>query len=91
MTMKQQEIARGLSISTKADSATHGGNKVLPVSDTTLPSSKGTNDQRGTLMEIKDKLKWDKTRAMFRMKELLRWAAEAKSEKEGKFLGHKVD
>ncbi|XP_038714463.1 uncharacterized protein LOC120008029 [Tripterygium wilfordii] len=80
MKMKKEEnnIARGLDSTTAA----HGGNKVLPISDTTLPSN-------GT-MEKREKVKGDKSKAMSRMKELLRWAAAAKSDKAGKFIGRKV-
>ncbi|KAJ8749499.1 hypothetical protein K2173_025694 [Erythroxylum novogranatense] len=81
MKMKKEEISRGLASSNKTDSGALTGNKVLPVSDTTLT---------GMLVEKKDKLKGDKTKAISRMKELLRWAAAAKSEKGGKFMGRKV-
>lgn len=91
MKMKKEEIARGQGIITsKVDSSAHAGNKVIPVSDTTLPSSSGANEQCGTL-EKKDKLRGDKLKAVSKMKELLRWAAAAKSEKGGKFLGRKVN
>ncbi|XP_030454708.1 uncharacterized protein LOC115676009 isoform X1 [Syzygium oleosum] len=90
--MKKEDIARGLSIiSQKADSgAAHGGNKVLPVSDTALASSATTaNDQSGT-SEKKEKVKGDKAKAISRMKELLRWAATSKAEKGGKFISRKL-
>jgi hypothetical protein len=90
MKMKKEDIARGLGISHKVDSTSHGGNKVLPISETTLSSSTNTDDQCGSTSEKKDKLKGDKTRTMSRMKELLRWAATAKSEKGGNFIGRKV-
>lgn len=64
-------------------SATQAGNKVLPVTDTPLSSS---NDQTESV-----KVKGDKTKAMSRMKEMLRWVAAAKSDKGKKFLiGRKV-
>lgn len=90
--MKKEDIARGLGISLKvADSATHAGNKVLPISETTLSTSTNTSDQCGS-SEKKDRLKGDKTKTMSRMKELLRWAAAAaKPEKGGKFIGRKVN
>ena len=88
--MKKEDIARGLVVVHKSDSANQEGNKVLPLStETILSSSTGTNDQSST-NEKKDKLKGDKTKTMSRMKELLRWAAAAKSEKGGKFIGRKV-
>ncbi|KAK9280998.1 hypothetical protein L1049_003889 [Liquidambar formosana] len=89
MRMKKEDIARGLGISHKADSAAHAGNRVLPISDTTPSSSDITNDQCGSL-EKKDRLKGDKTKVISRMKELLRWAAAAKSEKGGKYISRKV-
>lgn len=88
MKMKKEDIARGLGISTKADSA-NVGNKVLPVTDSTLTTSMNTNEQCGT-SEKKERVKGDKTKTMSRMKELLRWAAAAKSEKGGKFIARKV-
>ncbi|XWS76123.1 hypothetical protein CRYUN_Cryun01aG0149800 [Craigia yunnanensis] len=87
--MKKEDIARGLVVSHKSDSATQAGNKVLPLSEVALASSTCTNDQCST-NEKKDKLKGDKTKTMSRMKELFRWAAAAKSEKGGKFIGRKV-
>ncbi|CAB4291283.1 unnamed protein product [Prunus armeniaca] len=86
--MKKEDIARSLGISTKADSA-NVGNKVLPVTDSTLTTSTNTNEQCGT-SEKKERVKGDKTKTMSRMKELLRWAAAAKSEKGGKFIARKV-
>ncbi|RVW80742.1 hypothetical protein CK203_050711 [Vitis vinifera] len=87
--MKKEDIARGLGIGLKGDSAAHVGNKVLPISDTTLSSSTNTNEQWGT-SEKKERIKGDKTKAISRMKELFRWAAATKSEKGGKFIGRKV-
>ncbi|CAK7349370.1 unnamed protein product [Dovyalis caffra] len=90
--MKQEETAgrgQGMGISNKVDSAAEGGNKVLPVSGTTLSSSARTNEQSSTL-EKKDKIKGDKSKAISRMKELLRWTAAAKSERGGKFISRKV-
>lgn len=89
MKMKKEDIARGLGIGLKGDSAAHVGNKVLPISDTTLSSSTNTNEQWGT-SEKKERIKGDKTKAISRMKELFRWAAATKSEKGGKFIGRKV-
>ncbi|KAG8641914.1 uncharacterized protein LOC110628028 isoform X2 [Manihot esculenta] len=89
---KEEEIAKEQSMNNKMDSATHAGNKVLPITDTTSLSSLSANSnigQRGSL-EKKNTLKGDKTKAMSRMKELLRWASAAKSEKKGNFIGRKV-
>ncbi|KAJ7961491.1 Elongation factor G like [Quillaja saponaria] len=86
--MKKENIASGLGISNKADSAAHVGNKVLPISDVPLSTSTNTNEQCG-VSEKKERFKGDKTKTMSRMKELLRWAAAAKTEKGGKF-GRKV-
>lgn len=83
--------------------AAHAGNKVLPISDaTTLPTSSANassiNEQCSSSSRLdkdnKKLVKGDpnyKTRTMSRMKELLRWASAAKSEKGGKFLGRKVN
>lgn len=82
-------ITGGLGMSHKVDSATHHvGNKVLPITEATLILST-SNDQCGT-SEKKDRPKGDKSKTLSRMKELLRWAAAAKSDKGGKFIGRKV-
>ncbi|KAB2636531.1 hypothetical protein D8674_027065 [Pyrus ussuriensis x Pyrus communis] len=87
--MKKEDIAKGLGISsTKADSV-NVSNKVLPVNDSTLSTLTSTNEQCG-LPEKKEQLKGDKTKTLSRMKELLRWAAAAKSDKGGKFIARKV-
>ncbi|XP_051118884.1 uncharacterized protein LOC127243073 isoform X2 [Andrographis paniculata] len=57
------------------------GNQVLPVSDASQSSSSSNK---------KEKTKGDKTKAISRMKELLKWAAAAKAEKGGKFISRKV-
>lgn len=90
MKMKKEDIARGLGIGHKVDSTSHVGNKVLPISETTSSTTTKTNDQCGTA-EREDKVKGEKTKTISRMKELLRWAAAAKSEKGGKFIGRKVN
>uniref|UniRef100_A0A5B6YUU5 Uncharacterized protein n=1 Tax=Davidia involucrata TaxID=16924 RepID=A0A5B6YUU5_DAVIN len=85
MKMKKEDIAGGvLGINHKADSA-----EVLPISDTALSSSANVNDECGTV-EKKDEPKGDKTRTISKMKELLRWAASAKSKKRGKYISPKV-
>ncbi|KAA8550648.1 hypothetical protein F0562_002332 [Nyssa sinensis] len=85
MKMKKEDIARGLGIGQKADSTAHVGNKVLPISDTVLSSS----DQCAAV-EKKDKLKGDTNKTISRMKELMKWAAAAKSEKGGKYISRKI-
>lgn len=91
MKMKKEDIARGLGISPKVDSAAnHGGNKVLPISETTLSTSSTNSNDQCVSSEKKDRLKGEKTKALSRMKELLRWAAAAKSEKGGKYISRKV-
>ncbi|CAL5353531.1 unnamed protein product [Camellia sinensis] len=85
MKMKKEDIARGLGIGHKADP----GNKVLPISDVALPSLTSMEEQCGS-EEKKDKPKGDKNKSISRMKELLRWAAAAKSERAAKYLGRKV-
>lgn len=84
--MKKEDIARGLGIiGQKADSgAAHGGNKVLPISDTALTSSATSASEK------KEKVKGDKAKVISRMKELIRWAAASKAEKGGKFISRKV-
>ncbi|KAF8392054.1 hypothetical protein HHK36_022394 [Tetracentron sinense] len=67
----------------KEDSGAHVGNKVIPVCDK-------TDEQCGSL-EKKEKVKGDKSKAISRMKELLKWAAAAKSsEKGGQYIRRKV-
>ncbi|GMP90441.1 hypothetical protein CsSME_00041571 [Camellia sinensis var. sinensis] len=85
MKMKKEDIARGLGIGHKADP----GNKVLPISDVALPSLTSMEEQCGS-EEKKDKPKGDKNKSISRMKELLRWAAAAKSERAAKYLVRKV-
>ncbi|KAJ0112499.1 hypothetical protein Patl1_01620 [Pistacia atlantica] len=91
MKTKKEDIVQGLgSSSHKTDSTTHAaaGNKVLPITDSTLSSATNTNQQQSTQEKKENKL--DKTRTISRMKELLRWAAATKSDKGGKFIGRKV-
>lgn len=78
--------------SPREDSTAHVGNKVLPITDQApLSSSAERNDQCDTTTETKDQVKGDKKKPISRMKELLRWAASAKTEKGGKFNGRKVN
>ena len=88
MKMNKEYIAPGLGISNnKIDTASnHAGNKVLPISEATLSTSANTNIEECSTSEKKEKLKGDKGKTMSRMKELLRWAATAKSEKGAKFM-----
>ncbi|KAL9277078.1 hypothetical protein ACSQ67_025383 [Phaseolus vulgaris] len=88
--MKKEEPSKDVGSANKADSASHVGNKVLPLSEAPLSSSAERNDKCGDTTETKDQTKGDKKKPMSRMKELLRWAASAKSEKGGKFNGRKV-
>ncbi|XP_059626138.1 uncharacterized protein LOC132269115 [Cornus florida] len=85
MKMKKENIARGLGLGHKVDSGANVGNKVLPISDSALSSSTNNN-----VNEKKDKPKGDTNKTISKMKELLRWAAFAKSEKGGKYFGRKV-
>lgn len=91
MKMKKEDIARGLGISNnKIDTAnTHAGNKVLPIREAALSTSTSTNEECST-SENQGKLKGDKTKTKSRLKELLRWAAAAKSQRGGNFMGRKV-
>ncbi|KAL3828128.1 hypothetical protein ACJIZ3_016930 [Penstemon smallii] len=86
MKMKKEDIARGLGITHKADSTTHVGNKVLPITDTT----QSNNNDECTKIDKKEKSKGDKSKALLRMKELLKWAAAVKAEKGGKYISRKV-
>lgn len=93
---KDQETARGLCSNdhhrTHDSAAVHAGNKVLPISDSSnavTNNADRNNEQCGTAVESNKKDN-HKTKTMSRMKELLRWAAAAKAEKGGKFLGRKV-
>ncbi|XP_060970650.1 uncharacterized protein LOC115714599 isoform X2 [Cannabis sativa] len=66
------------------------GNRVLPISETT--ASTFTNKQNDTKNDSNEK-KVDtntKSKTISRMKELLRWASNAKSDKGAKFMGRKV-
>ncbi|TKY66082.1 hypothetical protein E2542_SST08945 [Spatholobus suberectus] len=89
MKMKREEPSREVGGVNKADSAGHVGNKVLPITEAPLSSSAERKDQCDTT-ETKDQTKGDKKKPMSRMKELLRWAASAKTEKGGKFNGRKI-
>ncbi|KAI4354425.1 hypothetical protein L6164_003287 [Bauhinia variegata] len=89
MKMKKEEMARGVGITNKADSATHVGNKVLPLTEASLSTSRDRNGQCGT-SENEAPVKGDKRKPISRMKELIRWATAAKTEKVGKFNGRKV-
>lgn len=91
MKMKKEDIARGLENGNKADSA-NVGSKVLPVSDSTLSTSTNTNHDHCGASEKKERVKVDKSKTLSRMKELIRWAAAAKSaEKGSKYINRKVD
>ncbi|KAK7255894.1 hypothetical protein RIF29_29321 [Crotalaria pallida] len=83
MKMKREEVA---GVVNKGDSGGHVGNKVLPITEAPLSSIAERNDQCDT----KDHVKGEKKKTISKMKELLRWAASAKTEKGGKFNGRKV-
>ncbi|KAK7395352.1 hypothetical protein VNO78_15904 [Psophocarpus tetragonolobus] len=85
MKMKKEEPSREVGTVNKADSAGHVGNKVLPITEVPLSSSAERNDQCDAT-----ETKGQKKKPMSRMKELLRWAASAKTEKGGNFNGRKV-
>ncbi|XP_031403959.1 uncharacterized protein LOC116213232 [Punica granatum] len=88
----KEDIARGLGmISQKATetSGSHVGNKVLPINDLNTTISSSSCDEPGK-KDKDQKAKGDKMKAMSRMKELLRWAAAAKTKKGGKFISRKV-
>lgn len=81
--MKQQSLSRGLSFHRKADSA-----KVLPITDAVVTHRNGK--EQNASAEKKEKAKGDKIKTISKMKELIRWAAAAKSVKGGKYFGRKV-
>ncbi|XP_073269223.1 uncharacterized protein [Primulina huaijiensis] len=88
MKMKSEEI----SVAHMADSTatTYVGRKILPVTDITQSSAANCNDRRINGCS-NEKVNGRKTKAISRMKELLRWAtAAAKAEKGGKYIGRKV-
>ncbi|XP_022887980.1 uncharacterized protein LOC111403633 [Olea europaea var. sylvestris] len=92
MKMKSEDIVHELSITHKQDPTALAGNKVLPITESAQSLSINNNDQCSNV-EKKDRAMGDKSRAVSRMKELMRWAAAAaatKSEKGGKYIGRKV-
>ncbi|XP_016498845.1 uncharacterized protein LOC107817510 [Nicotiana tabacum] len=93
MNMKNKSVTRGLSISHKATESV-GHTQVLPITDSASSSSSSSsrNDKaRCSNGEKKDeKSKGDKAKTISKMKELLRWAAAAKSEKGRQYIGRKV-
>ncbi|KAL3850050.1 hypothetical protein ACJIZ3_011932 [Penstemon smallii] len=85
---KQQNSVHSMQVKKeeKADSSSHVGNRVLPITDPTHSSSSSSNDKvQCTNVEDKGKTKTrtNKTKTISRMKELLKWAAAAKAEKGG--------
>ncbi|XP_022848808.1 uncharacterized protein LOC111371132 [Olea europaea var. sylvestris] len=89
MKMKKEDFARGLGITHKTDSGSHVGNKVLPITDTAKASTTNNMNEYSNVKK-KEKSKGDKNKTVSKMKELLKWAAAAKSEKGGKYIGRKV-
>lgn len=91
MQMKKQDVGRGPGAAQKPESMVNGvGNKVLPVTDTAQSLSSANGNEQCTNGDKKEKGKGDKMKTILRMKELLKWAAAAKAEKGGKFIGRKV-
>ncbi|KAL8258987.1 hypothetical protein R6Q59_026940 [Mikania micrantha] len=91
MKMKKEDITRGLKLggSPKKDDATvRVGNKVLPVNESTAKFSSSKNTSLNSSLDTKKEK--DGTKTISRMKELLRWAAAAKSEKGGKYIARKM-
>lgn len=90
MMKKEEDIARGLGISYNKgpDPAINyvGNTKVLPLIDAALSS----RHQYGNDEKRDQKPKSDKTKTLSKMKELIRWAAAAKSEKGGNYISRKV-
>lgn len=85
MKMKKQSLTRGLSFRRKSDSATA---KVLPVSDAV--GTKNGHKEQNFSADKKEKANGEKIKTVSKMKELIRWAAAAKSQKGGKYFGQKV-
>ncbi|KAL8101996.1 hypothetical protein AgCh_033775 [Apium graveolens] len=89
-TMKNEDVAGGLGISNNKgpDPAINyvGNAKVLPLTDAAL----SFRHQCGNDEKRDQKAKSDKTRTLSRMKELIRWAAAAKSEKGRNYITRKV-
>ncbi|CAN4098083.1 unnamed protein product [Withania somnifera] len=83
MKMKKQNFR------SKADSSIA---KVLPVTDAAVgtPASKNGHKEQSVSADKKENAKGDKTKTTSKMKELIRWAAAAKSQKGGKYLGRKI-
>ncbi|XP_073288590.1 uncharacterized protein [Primulina huaijiensis] len=91
MKMKSEEIARGLGVSHMADSpTTYVGSKILPITDITQSFAANCKDQCSNGC-TNEKASGGRTKAISRMKELLkRAAAAAKAEKGGKYIGRKA-
>lgn len=89
MKMKKQTLSRGLSFRRKTDSSTA---KVLPVTDAAVgtPASRNGHKEQNFSADTKEKAKGDQTKTTSKMKELIKWAAAAKSQKGGKYFGRKV-
>ncbi|XP_027336649.1 uncharacterized protein LOC113850341 isoform X2 [Abrus precatorius] len=83
--MKREELSKGIGITRKADFATHGGKKVLPITEASFSDSPKRNDQR-VIAESNAVTK----KPVSRMKQLLRKVAAAKTEKSEKFYEQKV-
>ncbi|KAK6940553.1 hypothetical protein RJ641_030084 [Dillenia turbinata] len=92
MKMKEDDVSNEVNISHKTDASTHGGNKVLPISDTTPSSSSSSTSshEQCKFSGKKSRFNGDKNKVISRIKELIRWAAAAKAEKGGKYITRKV-
>ena len=96
MKMKD-DLVKSLGKNHKVDSTGHVKNKVLPISESTSSSSLSSKvgeqqcepSDHDPKKDRSNKGETNKNKTLSRMKELLRWAANAKSEKRGKF-GSKV-
>lgn len=89
--MTKEDIVKGLGISNNKgrDAPVNylGNTKVLPLIDVALSSRhQYVNDEKRD-----EKAKSDKTNTLSKMKELIRWAAAAKSEKGGRYITRKVN
>ncbi|KAK1428465.1 hypothetical protein QVD17_17300 [Tagetes erecta] len=92
MKMTKEDITRVLTFASspkKDDVTSRVGNKVLPVNESNTTSSSSKNPNMNSSIVMK-KENGDRTKTTSRMKELLRWAANVKSEKGGKYIARKV-
>ncbi|RYR26346.1 hypothetical protein Ahy_B02g060579 [Arachis hypogaea] len=93
MKMKREELSRGVGITKNEDSSSSsasqnvGNKKVLPITEGSSTNSSERSEQHFKTVENKK----NKKKSISKMKEILRWAAAAKSDKSRrKFNGQKV-